>query len=243
MGPPDSIGEVKYSNKWQRIKKAQNEKGKTMWRMLLPMAWDGFKVSISVFFITLAFSLPLGVVVALLRRSGSRIVECFIACYITLMRGTPLLLQLMFLFFGFPFVPVIGYAFGRYEAIAIAFVLNYAAYFAEIFRGGIQSIDIGQWEAGTVLGLSRMQIFTRIILPQVIKNVWTAVANEVITLVKDTSLVYILGVSDLMKAAKSVSNTFSSFTPYLFIGAIYLLIIAIMSRLLSQAEKKMEYYK
>ncbi|RRD95161.1 amino acid ABC transporter permease [Clostridiales bacterium COT073_COT-073] len=213
-----------------------------MWKMLLPMTGEGFKVSISVFLITLVFSLPLGVVVAALRRSGSRLVQNLVAGYITLMRGTPLLLQLMFLFFGFPFVPVIGYAFGRYEAIAIAFVLNYAAYFAEIFRGGIQSIDIGQWEAGAVLGLTRFQTFTRIILPQVIKNVWTAVANEVITLVKDTSLVYILGVSDLMKAAKSVSNTFSSFTPYLFIGAIYLLIIAILTKLLSYVEKKMEYY-
>lgn len=214
-----------------------------MWNMLLPMTWEGFKVSISVFFVTLALSLPLGVMIAIVRQRKNKWIQTILSGYITLMRGTPLLLQLMFLFFGFPFVPLIGYAFGRYEAIMVAFVLNYAAYFAEIFRGGIQAIDVGQWEAGLVLGLTRMQIFRKIILPQVIKNVWTAVANEVITLVKDTSLVYILGVSDLMKAAKSVSNAFSSFTPYLFIGAIYLLIIAVMTKLLSNAEKKMDYYK
>ncbi len=214
-----------------------------MWNMLLPMTLEGFKVSIGVFFVTLVFSIPLGVLVAVLRRSQNPVLRNAIGSYIYFMRGTPLLLQLMFLFFGFPLVPVIGYAFGRYEAIAIAFVLNYAAYFAEIFRGGIQAIDGGQWEAATVLGLTRWQTFRCIILPQVIKNVWTAVANEVITLVKDTSLVYILGVSDLMKAAKSVSNAFSSFTPYLFIAAIYLLIIAVLTRLLSIAEKKMEYYK
>ena len=122
-------------------------------------------------------------------------------------------------------------------------MLNYAAYFAEIFRGGIQAIDDGQWEAAKVLGLTRFHTFRKIILPQVIKKVWTSVANEVITLVKDTSLVYILGVSDLMKAAKSVSNAFSSFTPYIVVGAVYLLMIAVLTGLLSRVEKKLEYYR
>lgn len=214
-----------------------------MWNMMIPMALEGLQVSLGVFFVTLIFSLPLGVTVALLRSQSPKWLQRLVAGYIYLMRGTPLLLQLMFLFFGFPMVPLIGYAFGRYEAIAIAFVLNYAAYFAEIFRGGIQAIDDGQWEAAKVLGLTRFHTFRKIILPQVIKKVWTSVANEVITLVKDTSLVYILGVSDLMKAAKSVSNAFSSFTPYIVVGAVYLLMIAVLTGLLSRVEKKLEYYR
>lgn len=214
-----------------------------MWQMLLPMTWQGFQISFSVFVITLVLSLPLGVVVALGRISRFKILQKVIAVYITLVRGTPLLLQLMFLFFGFPLIPVVGMVFSRYQAIAIAFVLNYTAYFAEIFRGGIQGLDVGQWEAATVLGLTRRQTFLRIILPQVIKKVWQAVANEGITLVKDTSLVYILGVSDLMKAAKTVSNTYSSFTPYLFIGAVYLVFIAVITVGLSKIEQKMNYYK
>ncbi len=159
------------------------------------------------------------------------------------MRGTPLLLQLMFIFFGFHFVPVIGYAFSRFQAIYIAFILNYTAYFAEIFRGGINAIDIGQYEAAKVLGMSKTFAFMKIILPQVVKNVLPAVGNEVITLVKDTSLVYILGASDILKAAKSVSNTYSTFTPYIIVALVYLAIIAVLTKLLSGVEKRYNYYR
>ncbi len=214
-----------------------------IWKMLLPMTLDGLLITLGVFFITLIVSLPLSIPVALLRISGNKIISCIVGVYIYIMRGTPLLLQLMFIFFGFHYVPVIGYAFGRYQAIFIAFILNYTAYFAEIFRGGINSIDRGQFEACEVLGLSRFRTYTRVILPQVFRTVMPSISNEVITLVKDTSLVYILGISEILKAAKSVSNTFSTFSPYIFVGIVYLLITAVLTRVLTVIEKKSNYLK
>ncbi len=214
-----------------------------VFEMLVPMTIEGLKVTLGVFAVTLVFSLPLAVLVALLRRSSNRAVSAVTGGYIYVMRGTPLLLQLMFIFFGFHFVPVIGYAFSRFQAIYIAFILNYTAYFAEIFRGGINAIDIGQYEAAKVLGMSKTFAFMKIILPQVVKNVLPAVGNEVITLVKDTSLVYILGASDILKAAKSVSNTYSTFTPYIIVALVYLAIIAVLTKLLSGVEKRYNYYR
>lgn len=211
--------------------------------MLIPMTLNGLIITLGVFVITLVASLPLSVIVALLRMSKNKIVSNIIGGYIYIMRGTPLLLQLMFIFFGFHYVPVIGYAFSRYQAIFIAFILNYTAYFAEIFRGGINSIDVGQYEGAAVLGLSKTHTFLRIILPQVMRNVMPAIANEVITLVKDTSLVYILGVSDILKAAKAVSNKYSSFSPYIYIGLVYLGITAILTRVLSKIESKYNYFR
>jgi polar amino acid transport system permease protein len=212
-------------------------------QMLVPMTFEGLKTTLSVFIITLLASLPLSLAVAMLRNSKNKLVSKVVGIYIYIMRGTPLLLQLMFIFFGFFYVPYIGYAFNRTQAIFIAFILNYTAYFAEIFRGGINSIDIGQHEASQVLGLSKFHTFKRIILPQVVKNVLPSVGNEVITLVKDTSLVYILGASDILKAAKSVSNAYSTFSPYIFIGLVYLLITAVLTKLLSEIEKKYNYYR
>ncbi len=214
-----------------------------VFEMLIPMTIEGLKTTIGVFLVTLIFSIPLSIIVAKLRMSKNKAIANITGTYIYIMRGTPLLLQLMFIFFGFHFVPVIGFAFGRYQAIFIAFVLNYTAYFAEIFRGGINSIDVGQVEASTVLGLSKTFTFMKVILPQVIKNVMPSIGNEVITLVKDTSLVYILGVSDALKAAKSVSNTYSTFIPYIFIGFVYLVIIAFLTKILSNIEKRFSYYR
>src|SRR5699024_3353196 len=127
--------------------------------------------------------------------------------------------------------------------IYIAFILNYTAYFAEIFRGGINSIDLGQYEAAKVLGMSKVFTFIKVILPQVIKNILPAIENEVITLVKDTSLVYILGASDILKAAKSVSNVYSAFSPYVLIALVYLAIVAVLTKLLSNIEKRYNYYR
>ncbi len=214
-----------------------------VFEMLVPMTIEGLKTTIGVFLVTLIFSLPLSIIVAKLRMSKNKTIANITGSYIYIMRGTPLLLQLMFIFFGFHYVPVIGFAFGRYQAIFIAFILNYTAYFAEIFRGGINSINIGQVEASTVLGLSKTATFMKVILPQVIKNVMPSIGNEVITLIKDTSLVYILGVSDALKAAKSVSNTYSTFVPYIFIGFVYLIIIAFLTKLLGNIEKKFSYYR
>lgn len=214
-----------------------------VFNMLLPMTIEGLRITLGVFIVTLVLSLPLSIIVAKLRMSKNKVVSKIIGIYIYIMRGTPLLLQLMFIFFGFHYVPIIGYAFSRYQAIAIAFVLNYTAYFAEIFRGGINSIDVGQTEASIVLGLSKRYSFMKVILPQVIKNVMPSIGNEVITLVKDTSLVYILGVADILKAAKAVSNTYSTFVPYIFVGIVYLLIVAILTHILDVVEKKFSYYR
>lgn len=211
--------------------------------MLMPMTLEGLKTTLGVFIVTLIASLPLSIVVAKLRMSKNKVISNIIGGYIYIMRGTPLLLQLMFIFFGFVYVPYIGYAFSRNQAILVAFILNYTAYFAEIFRGGINSIDVGQYEASQVLGLSKSHTFMRIILPQVIKNVLPSIGNEVITLVKDTSLVYILGVSDVLKAAKAVSNRYSVFSPYIFIGLVYLAITAVLTKILSKIENKYNYYR
>lgn len=212
-------------------------------RMLVPMALEGLKVTLGVFAVTLIMSLPLAIVVAKLRMSKNKMISKITGTYIYIMRGTPLLLQLMFIFFGYYRVPYIGYPFSREQAIVIAFVLNYTAYFAEIFRGGINSIDVGQNEASLVLGLSKTHTFMKIILPQVIKNVMPSIGNEVITLVKDTSLVYILGSSDILKAARSVSNVYAAFSPYIYIGIVYLIIIAILTKLLDKIENKYDYYR
>ena len=211
--------------------------------MLIPMTIEGMRITIGVFLLTLIISLPLSIIIAKLRMSKNKIVSKVTGIYIYIMRGTPLLLQLMFIFFGFHYIPVIGFAFGRYQAILVAFVLNYTAYFAEIFRGGINAIDIGQIEASTVLGLSKRFTFMKVILPQVLKNVMPSIGNEVITLVKDTSFVYILGVADILKAAKSVSNTYSTFIPYIFVGIIYLIITAVLTRFLNNIENKFNYYR
>lgn len=212
-------------------------------QMLMPLTLDGLKSTLGVFLVTLVVAIPLSIVVAKLRISKNKLISKLIGIYIYIMRGTPLLLQLMFIFFSFHFVPVIGYAFSRFQAIFIAFILNYTAYFAEIFRGGINSIDMGQYEAATVLGFSKTHTFIKIILPQVVKNVMPSVANEVITLVKDTSLVYILGVSDILKAAKSVSNVYAAFSPYIYIGIVYLIITAVLTKILNKIENKFNYYR
>lgn len=146
-------------------------------KMLVPMALEGLKATLGVFALTLLVSLPLSIGVAKLRLSKNKIISKIVGIYIYIMRGTPLLLQLMFIFFGYYQVPYIGYAFSREQAIFIAFVLNYTAYFAEIFRGGINSIDVGQYEAAMVLGLSKSHTFMKIILPQVIKTVMPSIGN------------------------------------------------------------------
>lgn len=205
---------------------------------LWPLLFEGMGTTFSVFAMTLIFSLPLSLLVAMARLSKNKIISKITEFYIYLMRATPLLLQLMFVFFGLPMVPVIGVTLGRFTAIYFAFVLNYTAYFAEIFRGGIQSIDPGQWEGAKVLGFSKAFTFRKIIFPQVLSNVMPSISNEVITLVKDTSLVYILGVMDILKAAKSVSNSMSTILPYLYVGVIYLIVVAILTRILESIENK-----
>lgn len=207
---------------------------------LLPQVFDGLKVTLQVFIFTLVLSIPLGMVVAIWRLSKNEIINKVTGFYVLIMRGTPLLLQIVFVFFG---LPIIGIVFDRFPAAIIAFSLNYAAYFAEIFRAGISSIDEGQYEGAKVLGFPQKYIFFRIILPQAIKRILPAVANEVITLVKDTALVYVVGLDELLKVGKIVSNREASLVPLVVIGIIYLLLIAIFTELFKLIEKKYSYYQ
>ena len=156
------------------------------------------------------------------------------------MRGTPLLLQIVVIFFG---LPIVGITFDRFPSAILAFTLNYGAYFGEIFRAGILSIDDGQVEGAEVLGLSRKDIFFRIILPQAFKTVIPPVANEVTTLVKDTSLVYVIGLDEMLKVAKNAVNRDVSLVPLLVTGVVYLVVVAILSKVMQKIEKKYNYYK
>jgi len=201
---------------------------------------DGLAVTLEVFILTLVLSIPLGIVVSMLRIIRIKLISRITELYIWVMRGTPLMLQIVFIFFG---LPVIGITFDRFAAVIIAFVLNYAAYFGEIFRGGIESIDKGQYEAAKVLGLSSYRTFTRIILPQMFKIVLPSIANEVITLVKDTSLVYVVGIGELLRAGKTASNRDASLIPLALVGVVYLLLTAVFTVVFNKIEKRYSYYE
>ena len=207
---------------------------------LMPQLLEGLKVTLKVFFLTLIFSLPLGVIISLGRISKFKILQKITGLYVLILRGTPLLLQIIFIYFG---LPAIGITVPREPAALIAMVLNYAAYFAEIFRAGILSIDKGQYEGAEVLGLSSKDTFFRIILPQAFKRILPPVANEVITLVKDTSLVYVVGLDDLLKIGKIANNRYASLVPLIFVGVIYLILVAIFTKVFALIEKKFNYYE
>ncbi|MBW6409876.1 amino acid ABC transporter permease [Clostridium weizhouense] len=216
---------------------------------LMPQILEGLKVTLEVFALTLILAIPLGIIVALARTSKSLILKKIVGAYILVMRGTPLLLQIVIIYFGLPLVtihfgePFVGMTFDRFTAAIVAFVLNYTAYFGEIFRAGIISIDRGQYEGAEVLGLTQKDTFFRIILPQAIKRVIPPVANEITTLVKDTSLVYILGLDELLKVAKIASNRDVTLIPLILAGVVYLIVIGVLSKVLEKIEKKYEYYK
>ena len=207
---------------------------------LLPSLTEGLVSTLKIFIVTLVLSIPLGIVIALGRLSKVKIISVITEGYIWLMRGTPLLLQIVFVFFG---LPLIGISFDRFPAAIIAFVLNYAAYYGEIFRAGIQSVDKGQYEASEVLGMSNSQTFFRIIFPQMIKRVLPPVANEVITLVKDTALVYVVGLDELLKVAKTASNRDASLVPLVVVAVFYLLLTAVLTKVFQVLEKKYSYYQ
>ena len=202
---------------------------------VLPSLLDGASVSLQVFFIVLILSIPLGAILAFLMQIPFRLLRYLLTVYIWIMRGTPLLLQLIFIYYV---LPSVGISIDRMPAAIIAFTLNYAAYFAEIFRGGIASIPRGQYEAAKVLKFTPVQTVRYIILPQVIKIVLPSVFNEVITLVKDTSLVYVIGVGDLLLASRTAANRDASLAPMFIAGAIYLIMIGIVTLISKQVEKK-----
>lgn len=206
---------------------------------LFPQVLEGLKVTIEIFLLTLILSIPLGVLVALGRLSKIKIINKLTGFYVLIMRGTPLLLQIVFIFFGLPNLNIV---IDRFPAAIIAFTLNYAAYFGEIFRAGISSVDIGQNEASQVLGLSKKDTFFRIILPQAFKIILPPIANEIVTLVKDTALVYVIGIDELLRVGKIACNRDSSLLPLLIIGIVYLILIGIFTKIFDKIEKKYQYY-
>ena len=203
---------------------------------------EGTGVTIQVFLITLVLSVPFGLSLALLRISHFKVVSGFVNGYIWLMRGTPLMLQMLFIYFALPFVPVIGIRLPDFPAAIVAFVLNYAAYFAEIFRAGIQSIDRGQYEGARVLGLTYTQTMRRIVLPQVVKRILPPMSNETITLVKDTSLIYVLAMNDLLRAARGIVQRDFTTTPFMVAGAFYLAMTLVLTLGFQHLEKKYAVY-
>lgn len=205
--------------------------------------FEGLGLSAWIFVVTLIGSLPLGIVVALARMSKFKPLSLVAQFYISILRGTPLMLQLM----AFMFAPY--YLFGismdtdwKYGACALGFILNYSAYFAEIYRSGLQSIPKGQYEAALVLGYSRSQTFFKIVLPQVIKRIMPAMGNEIITLVKDTSLAFVLGVAEMFSVAKAISASEVSMIPYALAALIYWVFCLLIEFIIGRAEKKMAYY-
>ena len=178
----------------------------------------GMLRTIGIFALTLLGALPLGMIVALLKKSRFVVVRAIVSAYISIIRGTPLMLQLLVWYFGPFYLFKMNITDWRFPALIIGFVVNYAAYFAEIYRGGIEAIPIGQFEAADVLGYTRVQTFMRIILPQVIKRIMPAITNEVITLVKDTSLAFTLAYQEVFSLAKQISASQTSFVPFVVAG-------------------------
>lgn len=204
------------------------------------------QTTLGIFFWTLVFSLPLGLVVALLRMSKSKLISSITSLYILVMRGTPLMLQIITVHFILPgFMQHIfpGFKLDRFFSVLFAFALNYAAYFAEIYRGGIQSVPIGQYEAGKVLGFTRAQTFVRIILPQALKNVVQPVSNEVITLVKDTSLAQVVALAELFRTAQGAASRTASVEPLFVAGIFYLLMNYGVTMFFVWLERRLNYYR
>ena len=212
----------------------------TMIVELMPQLVQGFGTTLKIFILTLIMSIPLGLIIALGRISKLGFIRWITGIYVLIMRGTPLMLQIIFIFFGLPLLDI---GISRFPAAILALVLNYGAYFAEIFRSGIQSIDKGQYEGAYVLGLSNKQIFLRIILPQAFKRILPPVSNEIITLVKDTALIYVVGLDELLKVGTIALNRTASLFPLVIVGAIYLLFIGLLTKILSNVEKNFSYYE
>lgn len=201
---------------------------------------QGLSITVSVFLMTLIISIPLGIFITFLRLYQNKLISRLAKTYILIIRGTPLLLQLIFIFFG---LPLLGIVFDRYTAAIIAFSLNYAAYFAEIFRGGINTIDKGQYEGALVLGFSKFDMYKKIIVPQVIKNILPAMSNEIITLIKDTAIVYTIGLNDILRIAQIKQNQQASLIPLIQAGLVYIIIIAVLTQIFKQIEKRYSYYR
>lgn len=209
---------------------------------VLPSLLEGLKTTLQLFAWTLILSLPLGVITGLAAASPFKPLKWLIEGYIWVIRGTPLLLQMFFIFYGLPAISP-ELVIDRFPAALLAFVINYTAYYAEIFRGGLQAIPKGQYEGAKVLGLSKSQTITTIIIPQVFKVIFPSVGNEVITLIKDTSLIYAVGLSDVMKAGRGGLMREVSIIPLIEVAIIYLLLTGIATLILRGIERKLYFYQ
>ncbi len=205
---------------------------------IMPLLLEGTKMTLVLWTLTMVLSLPLGFLVSLAVRSRIRPLQWFMEMYIYIMRGTPLMLQLMFVYYGLPFIPVVGpfLRFSRLMAAVFAFTLNYAAYFAEILRGGFLAVPKGQYEACQVLSLNRFQTMTRVIIPQMIRVALPGITNETITLVKDTSLAYVIALAELMHGAKATVSRDSNPMAYIYAGLIYLVIVFVVTIMFKKLE-------
>ena len=213
----------------------------SLWTMIVSMA-EGLERTCAIFFLTLIFSLPLGMCVALLRMSKNKVVANATRFVISVLRGTPLMLQLLAVTYGPYYLFGIGVARNKLIPVVIAFAINYAAYFAEIYRGGIESIPLGQYEAANVLGYTKTQTFIRIILPQVIKRIMPSVTNEVVTLVKDTSMAFTVSYQEMFTIGKQIANSQTSFMPFVVAGVFYFVFNAIVDYGMGRIEKRLDYY-
>jgi polar amino acid transport system permease protein len=208
--------------------------------MLLPSMLKGLTVTLKLFSLTLLLALPLGILMGMARLSHFKPLKWFMEFYVWLFRGTPLLLQLLFMYFG---LMTIGIRLEREIAAYLAFVLNYSAYLAEIFRSGIQSISPGQYEAADVLGLNRVQTMRNIVLPQVFKRVLPPIGNEVINLVKDTALIYVLAISELSRVARTHVMRDGTFTPFIIAAVFYLIMTGTVQQVFKWLESRFDYYR
>ena len=203
---------------------------------IIPQMLMGTVDTLRLFFITIVLAIPLGILLAFCRVSSFKLLRDVVAAYVYVLRGTPLMLQLLFVYFGLPFIPVIGVRLDDFPAAVLAFVLNYEAYFCEIFRAGLQAIPRGQFEAAKTLGMNYAQTMKRIILPQVFKIILPPVSNETITLVKDTSLIYVLAMNDLLRTTRNLVQRDFNIMPFVVAAVFYL----VMSMVLTYGFNKLE---
>ena len=204
---------------------------------------EGLINTCSIFFLTLLFSLPLGLGVAALRMSKNKIISGVTRFVISVLRGTPLMLQLIAVSYGPYYLFGLTVSRNKLIPVVIAFAINYAAYFAEIYRGGIESIDKGQYEAAQILGYTKFQTFFRIILPQVFKTIMPSITNEIVTLVKDTSLAFTVSFQEMFTIGKQIANSQTSFVPFVVAGVFYYIMNAVVDFVMDKVEKKLDYYE
>ena len=215
--------------------------------VILERLTGAFALNCELFFLTLLFSLPLGLVVAFGSMSRCRLLSGAVKTFVWVIRGTPLMLQIIVIYLGPGLLgmtnPWPSGSSGRLVAAVVAFAINYACYFSEIYRGGIESIPVGQYEAANVLGYTRAQTFLRIILPQVVKRIMPSITNEVVTLVKDTSMAFTVSYQEMFTIGKQIANSQTSFMPFLVAGVFYFVFNAIVDFVMGKIEKRMDYYK